>query len=194
MPHLLIYSGVQTKCPMNTCLEETLEKLTDENDAVPWWFHTMTRDAINVVSAGHHHLSAPTPIGRGLHFCTMGKIGTTQWRKVICHLQNKPDDNGNAVCIPDRRISRRAPKAVFLRDPLERFLSAYIDKCFRKPYQRHCEPLPVFYEKENGLVEGLNKTKKLLFETYVETMPLKWNMHFFPQRYDSFESKSVGLL
>lgn len=146
----------------------------------------MLRDAPSQVMRSHHHLSAPTPTsgGEGIHFCAMGKIATTQWRKVVCRLQNKPDDYGRAVCVPDHQISKRAPHVVFLRDPLERFLSAYLDKCIRKQFQQHCEPLPVFYEQDNGLMEGLNKSKKLMFETYVETMPLKWNMHFFPQRYD----------
>lgn len=45
----------------------------------------------------------------------------------------------------------------------------------------HCEPTRVFLEKENGFTEGLDD-KKLLFEAYVDAMPLKWNVHFFPQR------------
>jgi len=174
-------------CPddlaMDQCLRETFDKLHDDN--VPWWFQTMLRDAPSVIHLQHHNLSAPTRNKRGLRFCTIGKIGTKHWRRLICRLQNKPSNRGRNVCIPDTAIPENAPKAVFLRDPLERFLSAYIDKCVSwRKVERHCEPLAVFDNEENGLTEGLNKSKKLLFETYVDTMPLKWNMHFIPQRYD----------
>lgn len=184
-------------CPdnmhMDKCLAETWNRL-DDNDDIPWWFQTMLRDAPSQVMRTHHHLSAPLPSNKhGIHFCTIGKIGTTQWRKVMCHLQDKPHDNGRAICLPKRRISPLAPQVVFLRDPLERFLSAYLDKCLRKPFEQHCEPRAIFYEKENGLTEGLDKSKKLLFETYVETMPLKWNMHFVPQRYVRIVCSMVAL-
>jgi len=143
----------------------------------------MLRDAPKVVSLHHHHLSAPTRNGKGLHFCTIGKIGTTQWRKLVCRLQRKPSNGGRNVCIPDTPISYEAPKAIFLRDPLERFLSAFIDKCLHKRIERHCEPVAVFLD-DASLVDGLDQSKKLLFEAYVNAMPLRWNMHYFPQRYE----------
>jgi len=70
---------------------------------------------------------------------------------------------------------------VFLRDPLERFLSAYVDKCTRRNARRaHCEPLEVFNSKANGLMEGIEGSKLAHFEAYVDAMPLRWNIHFFP--------------
>ena len=30
-------------------------------------------------------------------------------------------------------------------------------------------------------MKGIIENKRRFFETYVDTMPLKWNMHFFPQ-------------
>lgn len=169
--------------PIDDCLTETFNSLDESS---PWWFHSMLRDSVKIVSARHHHLSAPTKQGPGLQFCSIGKIGTKQWRRLICRLQHKPSSNGRNVCRPDTPIPQDAPKAVFLRDPLERFLSAYMDKCDSwHIVEKHCEPLAVFLEQENNtMTKGLDRNKKIMFETYVNTIPLQWNTHFLPQRYD----------
>ena len=39
---------------------------------------------------------------------------------------------------------KRIQRAVFLRDPLERFLSGFLDKCVRKVDEMHCEPNQLF--------------------------------------------------
>lgn len=169
---------------MDDCISQTYESL---DDTAPWWFHTMLRDAHKFVTRRYHDLQAPTPNGNGLHFCSIEKIGTKHWRKLMCKVQEKSSTRQGSLCRPETPISEEAPRAVFLRDPLERFLSAYIDKCvsFRR-IEGHCEPIPVFPEEgENELTKGFDKSKKSMFETYVNTMPLKWNMHFFPQRYES---------
>lgn len=144
----------------------------------------MLRDAPTPVSGGWHYQRASnvTDNGQALEFCTIEKVGTKHWRKLFCHLQNKTTVVRTQNCW-HQAVPTDAPRAVFLRDPLERFLSAYMDKCL-DPLgitERHCEPNIVFLDKENGLTEGL-EDKKLRFEAYVETMPLKWNLHFFPQR------------
>lgn len=176
-----------TDCPdrvdIKACVNQTFTKNAQGSD-VPWWFLTMLRDA--PITAGRwHHLSAHnvTEDGRGLQMCAIEKIGTKHWRGVFCHLQDKKYV-GNRVCREGRPIEKSAAKAVFLRDPLERFLSAYMDKCLDQlgVTERHCEPTLVFSDHENGLTEGLKNNKKMLFEAYVDAMPLKWNMHFFPQR------------
>ena len=85
-----------------------------------------------------------------------------------------------------------APRAVFLRDPLERLLSGYLDKCYKMNVRRnekHCEPNVVF-NMPKGLAEGLNRDgkqkkeypslldglegkDKLMFAAYVDVLPLK---------------------
>jgi hypothetical protein len=48
--------------------------------------------------------------------------------------------------------------------------------------EKHCEPQSVFHNPQNGPVndfQGHNQQK--LFEIYVDTFPLTWNLHFFPQ-------------
>jgi hypothetical protein len=47
--------------------------------------------------------------------------------------------------------------------------------------EEHCEPISVFHSKETGVVSDFLSDKQKLFEIYVETMPLTWNLHFFPQ-------------
>ena len=73
-------------------------------------------------------------------------------------------------------------RAVMLRDPLERMLSGYLNKCAHVPTRKlegHCEPNSVF----NGtiLTSGIRDDKRQLFAAYVDAFPLKWNIHFFPQ-------------
>ena len=50
-----------------------------------------------------------------------------------------------------RATAARPQKAVFLRDPLERFLSAFVDKCIRYPYQKHCQPNLLFSSSEDSI-------------------------------------------
>ena len=174
-----------TWCPIdmdaNTCFKETFERIAQNKTDVPWWFQTMLRDAQRVVSTPWHNNSAHnvTNDGKGLHYCAIEKVGIKHWKRLFCGLQNQ--EFKYHTCVPDDPVPDNAPHAIFLRDPLERFLSAYMDKCLELPQERHCEPTSVFLDHENGHTKGLDK--KLLFEAYADAMPLKWNMHFFPQRY-----------
>ena len=43
-----------------------------------------------------------------------------------------------------KRNHKHIHRAVFLRDPLERFLSGYLDKCVRSVREKHCEPNQLF--------------------------------------------------
>jgi len=89
-----------------------------------------------------------------------------------------------------------APWAVFVRDPLERLLSGYLDKCYNPETRQdegHCEPNVVFNpmkglaNAENNayanLLDGLDieGQEKAMFGAYVDVLPLKWNEHFVPQ-------------
>ena len=90
----------------------------------------------------------------------------------------------------------------------QRFLSAYLDKCEGRNnlWEGHCEPVEVFgtihplpyYScppNEHNNTDGkrchdshklrpelrLRLTDREAFEAYVQTFPLKWNVHFWPQ-------------
>jgi hypothetical protein len=69
-----------------------------------------------------------------------------------------------------------------LRDPLERLLSGYLNKCVtvtRRKLEGNCEPNSVF--NETDLTLQIEQDPKQLFAAYVDSFPLKWNVHFFPQ-------------
>jgi len=69
---------------------------------------------------------------------------------------------------------------VFLRDPLERFLSGFLDKCVNKvASQDYCTSRD-FFRNPPAAFTG---NKRSLFEAFVETSPLRWDMHFAPQSF-----------
>ena len=100
------------------------------------------------------------------------------------------------------------PRAVFLRDPLERLLSGYLDKCVKpniRKSQGHCEPNVVFgvdhlwnrkdtvdmgTERQENV--GQTRVKGGIFATYVDLLQLKWNVHFVPQLMAVWETRTIG--
>jgi hypothetical protein len=143
--------------------------------------------------------------------CNYPKGASTSWRKVftlVVQQQNtsKPNPNfafargdkpspssfGLPIGSPDK-----VDRVVFLRDPLERFLSAFLDKChhsFKRDRERHCWPMTVFTDQSQSPIPELfmgsagasndnKEKKKLIFEAYVDAMPLQWNAHFVPQSF-----------
>jgi hypothetical protein len=170
------------------CLEDARYDAKDW----PWWFQTMLRDAhpSSNVHVKWHWLDIHNP---SLKFCAIEKIGTKQFRRLQCwlnyHINGTTNLNGN-ICkwngtqqqpppIPPKRV-------VFLRDPLERYLSAFLDKCLdhhNRIYESHCAPQQVFASETNErLVYDISDDDPIkFFEAYVDTMPLRWNVHFFPQ-------------
>lgn len=142
-----------------------LYRSLSKNDNMPWWFHTMLRDVSRSkeqgdgINAFWHFLSTPSI---NVRMCAIEKVSSKQWQ-------------------PEYQIAETAPRFVFLRDPLERFLSAFVDNCLssRRKDERDCEPNSIFADDNN---HGFEANKKVFFEAYVDSMPLKWNVHFFPQR------------
>lgn len=78
----------------------------------------------------------------------------------------------------------RSDAATFavVRDPLERFVSGYIDKCEEQTVEGHCEPLRLYMNGTNssGTLHEV-ASERMQVGAYVSTFPLEWNMHFFPQ-------------
>jgi hypothetical protein len=92
----------------------------------PWWFQTMVRDVpTQHVMAWWHVQKAPhvTSKGEGLQMCAIEKVGIKHWKQLFCVLQTRTERLGGSACIPNSTIPENTPKFVFLRDPLERFLS-----------------------------------------------------------------------
>ncbi|KAL7552632.1 hypothetical protein ACHAWF_015859 [Thalassiosira exigua] len=172
---------------MNISSSQSQPKEEGSTRSFPWWFITMLRDIkkISTVHGSWHNLTMLDP---PMDFCTIEKVGTTQWRNVQCALNEgkEPVPNPrtcrlNSTALASRR-RKRIYRAVMLRDPLERLLSGYINKCasdILRKYEGHCEPNSVFNDTDMTLM--IRKDPKQLFAAYVDGFPLKWNMHFFPQ-------------
>jgi hypothetical protein len=116
--------------------------------------------------------------------CVFGKGGTKQWRLLHCLAINSTWTNKQKMnCFLEQNYSNANvnEKVVFLRDPLDRFLSGFLDKSMIKTNEGHCNPNSVFNENETGLVNDFLKDQHKLFKIYVDTFPLTWSLHFFPQ-------------
>jgi hypothetical protein len=163
----------------NTTLDLDEEKNTNassNNYRYPWWFETMLRDANekNVLFGQWHFVRIENP---PMQFCSIEKVACSEWRGIGCALNKKI---GSTNCLPPTsgKPQEDAPRGVFLRDPLERFLSGFMDKCMKSRDEKHCEPQSIYY---SDLAEELMIDPRVMFEAYVDTLPLKWNLHFFPE-------------
>ena len=225
-----------------------------------WWFQTMIRDVASMDNVKRQGVHGPWHIGQAINpnitMCMIEKIGIKQWHDLFQNLNGRGrsvderkhsilrSDETQVVKLPmynkeeddEEKYPFYYPSIVFLRDPLDRFLSAYIDKCVsgHRKGERHCEPNDIFnihgnnddnddfnpmlsglsfnddkYDKYNNYHNGQMKKnehnkdkqenqrkqeqkqvkrknghdKKAMFAAYVDTMPLKWNLHFYPQSF-----------
>lgn len=166
--------------------------------SIPWWFQTLLRDIqANLTYGPWHHLFTTTP---AFNFCTIGKVATSEWRRVFCKLNADdcivdPKQCHKQKCMwTHKEMPEDAPWAVFLRDPLERLLSGYLDKCdkpIRRLHEEHCQPNVVFNpapdmmdaksNKYPSLLKDLDGKDKQMFAAYIDVLPLKWDVHFVPQ-------------
>ena len=89
--------------------------------------------------------------------CKVAKVGTKQWRRVFSEGVGLPSDRSWHLPAPAVGEPPRSElRFVFYRDPLERFLSAYLDKCEGwRIVEGHCEPLSIFG------IGGWQEAKKL---------------------------------
>ena len=124
-----------------------------------------------------------------LRQCQLPKVGSKQW-SVFIHMMNgdpnphKPDAKNTTNSWNERGRNDAGPKFVVLRDPLERYLSAFLDKCVnpKNAWQKHCEPWEIFNaDPGNKVMTELKGNHRVLFQAFVHASPLKWNMHFLPQ-------------
>jgi hypothetical protein len=130
--------------------------------------------------------------------CFIDKVATKQWRQVWTfvskttkQVHTKAWDQVYLEANSREKLFALMPPAeetfrvVFLRDPLERFLSAFLDKCVGVNNRRegYCWPKRVYYN-ENDSDENDYTTRGLTpqqqFAQFVNVMPLQWNIHFAP--------------
>lgn len=186
-------SSSSSSSQQNNTTATTSSTTSSSTKSFPWWFITMLRDVKGKsgINGGWHNLTIMNP---PMDFCTIEKVATTQWRNVQCVLNDGKNISKqpmtchlNKTRLADRRNrlrsaeQRSVSRVVILRDPLERLLSGYLNKCFglRRKVEGHCEPNTVF--NETDLTLKIRQDPKQLFAAYVDGFPLKWNVHFFPQ-------------
>jgi len=152
-----------------------------------------------------------------LQMCVYEKGGTKSWKKLQC--EHNRDYYRDVIGVPEKpnfnhcwmeqppydevlshktnttTTAYKSERVVFVRDPLDRFLSGFLDKCVaRGDKGDHCEPVSVFAEgkhKEQSTtttqrspIETMLWDKRRTFQAFVDTFPLTWNMHFFPQSFN----------
>lgn len=200
-------------------LMNCIATLHEEKTQYEWWFETMIRDLASggggVWGTWHRqYLKGTTDRGNkskiDVNFCNIEKVASTEWKRLQCN--QIPNQTGTRCINQVGPPPPDAPRVVFLRDPLERFLSAFVDKCitnFRRERERHCEPREIYSpdgfvgigrvisDSDNKkkkrrrlpppilppLVEELATHNRVFFDAYVDTIPLKWNVHFYPQAF-----------
>jgi len=168
------------------CYREILRNHTNATDvALPWWFRTLLEESAKITSQWWMTLKSFDP---PLRQCQLPKVGSKQW-SIFMHIMNndtRRDVDGKNISYSwnERGRNDAGPKFVVLRDPLERYLSAFLDKCVDpgQQWQKHCEPLPVFQGQiGKGWMKEIKADGRVFFDAYVHSSPLKWNMHFLPQ-------------
>lgn len=208
-----MYDIIKSKNTQKQNVTNTITWTTLNHNGQYWWYQSMLRDAgvfENVKAQGTqgfwHIGQAKDP---NVSMCMIEKIGIKQWQQLFSKLNGgtRKYSFGQPILLPvlEGDEDEPYPSIVFLRDPLDRFLSAYLDKCFtsfRRMKELHCEPneiynLPSSAIKNSPMLAGFSfdddKTmkqphqqhlnKRAMFAAYVDTMPLKWNLHFFPQSF-----------
>lgn len=174
-----------------------------------WWFQSMLRDAKDSALYGYWHVGQTTY--PNVTMCMIEKTGIKHWKALFRLLNNdtrfveglRSDKSRSSIKLPaplnidDSGAKGEGyyyPTFVILRDPLERFLSAYLDKCVdanHRKNRKECGPDKVF---NDGLLtrgfsfgDGAGNDvdsgggARSMFSLYVDTLPLRWNYHFFPQ-------------
>lgn len=152
----------------------------------PWWFQNMLRDGPKPetgLHGGWHQLQYEAP---SLRQCVLEKVGTKHWQIMYEEHHGCPKPNGTetlaSTCYNKHPRLPESERFVFLRDPLARFLSGFLDKCGpKRSDSAHCEPRSVMVQEDTKLVKDYQQDLRNLFEIYVDIVPLKWNLHFFPQ-------------
>mmetsp|Transcript_7790 Transcript_7790/g.13562 ORF Transcript_7790/g.13562 Transcript_7790/m.13562 type:complete len:394 (+) Transcript_7790:169-1350(+) len=196
---ILCSLDIDGKTCINSLLAEAMEisSLTSQSNnnttsmsstkSFPWWFITMLRDIKKKgsIHGAWHNLTILDP---PMDFCAIEKIATTQWRNVQCFLnegiepKTRPRPCHLNKTSLDSRRSENVSRVVMLRDPLERLLSGYLNKCAhdgRRRVEGHCEPNTVF--NDTDLTLQIRQDPRQLFAAYVDGFPLTWNIHFSPQ-------------
>ncbi len=197
------YNDMVQLCDMHhrdyiLCLMQ-MHSLGQDNNTIyshkwPWWYRTLIRDIASTDSEVHGFWHILQYVNPNIQQCITEKAGTKAWRELHCltidDKEFKAKKRGmksitkfNCASLQTNRV-HDSDRLVFVRDPLVRFLSGFLDKCASKKvyWQGHCEPNSLYSIQGNASpVDDFRLDPQKLFEVYVDTFPLRWNLHFIPQ-------------
>jgi len=182
---LVDHCGNLSQSGLQGCLSRLYVLETQVNATVgnkwPWWFQTLIRDA-RIVKTGlfgpWHYLQFTDP---PMQVCVYEKGGTKMWRTAHCRYMTRNGVNTTGTtptnCFQRQGtlLTTNVERSVFLRDPLERYLSGFLDKCAYKPYrlsQPHCHPSVVFQNPNYTDVNEFLDQPKQLFQVHVDVSPV----------------------
>ena len=184
--YLVDHCGNLSQTDLQGCLSSLYRLETEVNSTVrdkwPWWFQTLIRDAQDRrtgLFGAWHYLQFTDPT---MQLCVYEKGGTKMWRKAHCQYLTRKGVNmtgtTSATCFGrqgELQTTTDVERSVFLRDPLERYLSAFLDKCAFKAHrlrQPHCRPSVIFHNTNNTDVNEFFDRPQQLFQLHVDVSPV----------------------
>lgn len=126
-----------------------------------------------------------------LAFCIIAKNGSSQWTKVFNKLyHNNTNNNDSIYTIHENSVDKfgiegiesifsdpDATKAVMVRDPLARFTSAYLGKCFMsKCTNQHCEMIRKHAGKKKGQKVTFREAINWILDQDVSNINGHWSL------------------
>jgi len=199
------FAYVVENCPpqqnFRTCLTALYRH--SEGPSWPWWFRTLLRDGAAKANqlGGPWHWKEFANGGTNVQVCAIEENGA--WPEAHCEYWKQRGQEvevkGRGHCTFDSN-ARVTDRIVWIRDPLERFLDAFLDVCVHHRSLRHCQPAEVFMDwsdyfnprmarppaKLGPPPEPLIRTSlegPTLFQAFVDTLPLTWDLYFVPQAF-----------
>ena len=112
---------------------------SDGGGREPFFWDSTNKDRVTV-GGGHECTLQLTAEEKDYYLAATGSTNNNDNEKnTTSHSHHSHDNNGHY-----RHNHKRIHRAVFLRDPLERFLSGFLNKCVWVVREKHCEPNQLF--------------------------------------------------
>ena len=148
-----------------------------------WFYQTL------LAQRNHSHFQCYVSRKHQFKVCTSPKVSSSVWKAVFCELNRRRPSR----CYPgtadwyESGLSRmstwvdesKATIVRIVRDPLERLVSAYFDKCVHETHrrsQKHCHPKEIMVNQPRGYF-----LKPETFAEWVDLLGHDWDEHVMPQ-------------